>query len=126
MYGGPASLAAMTQAWTPPPAQEDTALSVLTHLSLFAFGLIGPLVLFLVVKDDPNKQMTRWHAVESLNFHLSLLVYGLVSLVLCLILVGFVLLAVLAIGSVVLAIVAAVAASNRQPYRYPLTIRFIR
>lgn len=44
------------------PAQpEDTTLSVLAHLSIFAFGLIGPLVLFLLVKDDPAKPRESYH-----------------------------------------------------------------
>jgi uncharacterized Tic20 family protein len=107
------------------PPQEDVTLSVLAHLSLFAFGLIGPLVLWLVVKDDPAKPLTRHHAAEALNFHISLLVYGVVSLVLVLVLVGLLLLLALAVVSVVLAIVAAVAASRREYYRYPLTLRLV-
>lgn len=108
------------------PPVEDSTLSVLVHLSLFAFSLIGPLVLYLVVKDDPTKPMTRHHAAEALNFHLSLFIYAIVSVVLILVIVGIFLLIALGIGSVVLAIVAAVAAGNRQPYRYPLTIHFVR
>jgi hypothetical protein len=100
-------------------------LSVLVHLSYFALGLIGPLVVYLIAKDDPTKPMTRHHAAEALNFHLSLLLYGLVSLVLVLVVVGILLLLVLAVGGAVLAIVAAVAAGRREPYRYPLTIRFV-
>jgi uncharacterized Tic20 family protein len=100
-------------------------LPVLAHLSLFAFGLVGPLVLWLVVKDDPNKPLTRHHAAEALNFHISLAIYGVVSLVLILVLVGILLLLVLAVASVVLAIIAAVAASKREYYRYPLTLRLV-
>ena len=107
----------------PPP--EDTTLSVLVHLSLFAFSLLGPLVLYLVVKDDPTKPMTRHHAAEALNFHLTLLIATIVSTVLILVVIGIFLLIALVIGAIVLAILAAVAAGNRQPYRYPLTIRFV-
>lgn len=117
----------MTQpgyAYQAPP--EDTVLSVLAHLSLFAFGLLGPLVLFLVVKDDPTKPMTRHHAAEALNFHISLFIYAIVSAILILLIIGIFMLIALAIASVVLAIIAAVAAGNRQPYRYPLTLRLIR
>lgn len=114
---------------TPPvepyPRQEDVVLPVLAHLSIFGFGLILPLVLYLISKDDPRKQMTRWHAAEALNFHLSLLIYGIVSTVLTLVIIGFVLLLALGIGAVVLAIIAAIAAAERKPYRYPLTIRFV-
>jgi uncharacterized Tic20 family protein len=108
------------------PPQEDVTLSVLCHLSLFVLGLVGPLVVYLIAKDDPAKPMTRWHAAEALNFHLSLLIYAIVSAVLVLVLIGIVLLLVLGLASVVLAIVAAVAAGRREPYRYPLTIRFVR
>ena len=109
--------------YAPPP--EDTTLSVLVHLSLFAFGLIGPLVLYLVTKDDPYKPMTRFHAAEALNFHLSLMIYGLVSIILVFVIIGLFLLIALGITSIVLAILAAVAASKREAYRYPLTIRFV-
>ncbi|MCU1588708.1 MAG: tic20-like family protein [Frankiales bacterium] len=116
----------MTQpgyAYQAPP--EDTVLSVLVHLSLFAFQLLGPLVVFLIVKDDPTKPMTRHHSLEALNFHISLFLYAIVSLALILVIVGFFMLIALAITSVVLAIIAAVAAGNREPYRYPMTLRLI-
>jgi uncharacterized Tic20 family protein len=109
----------------PPPHQEDVTLSVLCHLSVFGFGLIFPLIVYLISKDDPGKQMTRWHAAEALNFHLSLLIYTFVSVVLILVLIGIVLLIGLGITAVVLGILAAVAASERKPYRYPLTIHFV-
>jgi uncharacterized Tic20 family protein len=110
---------------TPYAQQEDVTLSVLCHLSVFGFGLIGPLVIYLISKDDPTKQMTRWHAAEALNFHLSLLLYTVVSVVLILVLIGILLLIALGIAAVVLGILAAIAASERKPYRYPLIVRFV-
>ena len=107
------------------PQQEDVTLAVLCHLSVFGFGLIAPLVIYLISKDDPAKQMTRWHAAEALNFHLSLLIYGIVSVILILVLIGIVLLLALGVAAVVLGIIAAIAASERKPYRYPLTLRFV-
>ncbi|MGB8649456.1 MAG: DUF4870 domain-containing protein [Mycobacteriales bacterium] len=111
--------------WYPPPP-EDTTMSVLVHLSFFAFGLIGPLIVYLIARDDPSKPMTRYHAAEALNFHLTFAIAAVVSLVLVLVLIGILLLAVLFVGGTVLAILAAVAASRREAYRYPLTIRFVR
>jgi uncharacterized Tic20 family protein len=86
--------------WYPPPPgwqppAEDTTWAVLAHLSFFAFGLIAPLVIYLVKKDE--SPFTRHHAAEALNF----------------------------IAGAVLAILAAIAASRREAYRYPLTIRFV-
>lgn len=108
------------------PPQEDTTLAVLVHLSLFAFGLIGPLVAFLIVKDDPAKPFTRHHAAEALNFHLAVTIAAIVSFALLFVLIGFVLLPAVVIASWVLAILAAVAAGRREWYRYPVTIRFVR
>ena len=120
----------MTQPPPPPypyqPPQEDTTLSVLVHLSWFAFGFLGPLVVFLISKDDPAKPMTRHHAAQALNFHLTLLIGFVVSAVLVLVLIGLLLLLVLFVYGTVLSITAAVAAGRREPYRYPLTIQFVR
>ena len=102
---------------------EDTIWSVLSHLSIFVFALLGPLVVYLVFKD--SSPMTRHHAAEALNFHITLLIATIVSGILMILLVGFVLLFAVFIYGIVMAIIAAVAAGNRQPYRYPLTIRFV-
>jgi uncharacterized Tic20 family protein len=96
---------------------------VLAHLSLFAFAFIAPLVIYLVKKDE--SPFTRHHAAEALNFHITLTIAVIVSFILVFVLIGFLLLAVIGIGSVVLAILAAVAAGRREYYRYPLTIRFV-
>jgi uncharacterized Tic20 family protein len=115
--------------YAPPPAygppQEDVTLSVLCHLSYFALGLIGPLVVYLISKDDPSKQMTKYHATEALNFHLTLLIYGAGCVVLILVVIGILLLIALLIAGAVLAVIAAVAAGRREAYRYPLTIRLV-
>jgi uncharacterized Tic20 family protein len=98
---------------------------VLVHLSFFMFGLIGPLVVYLTTKDDPYKPMTRHHAAEALNFHITLTVAAIASFFLILVVVGFFLLIAVLVGGAVLSVIAAVAASKREPYRYPLTIRFV-
>ena len=113
----------------PPPAgygppQVDTIWAVLSHLSIFAFALLGPLVVYLVFKD--TAPFTRQHAAEALNFHLTLLIASIVAIPLVIVLIGIPLLVLIAIGGVVLGILAAIAAGNRQPYRYPLTIHFVQ
>ena len=108
-----------------PTVQEDPVLAILAHVSIFAFGLIGPLVLFLVVKNDPAKDFTRHHALEALNFHITLALAGVVSAILVIVLIGFVMLLGLSVAGVVLGILAAVAASRRELYRYPFTLRLV-
>lgn len=105
------------------PQDEDTVWAVLAHLSVFAFPFLGPLVIYLVMRD--TSPFTRYHAAEALNFHITLAIAGVVSLVLVLVVIGFFLLLALAIAGPVLGIVAALAAGRRQPYRYPLTLRLV-
>jgi uncharacterized Tic20 family protein len=119
---------------TTPAGSGSTGWAVLAHLSallalLVGFVFLGPLVVYLLKKDDP---FVRRHAAEALNFNLSWTIYGVVGgliLFLLIILVVGLLLIPLAIAAAVawfvLVIVAAVKANNGEDYRYPLTIRFI-
>ena len=103
---------------------DEKALVILCHLSGFlGVGFILPLVVYLIKKQEGGPVAVQ--SKEVLNFHISLLIYALCISPLCLVFVGFVLLPVLAIGALVLAIIAAIKASDGVAYRYPLCIRFI-
>jgi uncharacterized Tic20 family protein len=65
------------------------------------------------------------HGKEALNFQISMLIYNVVAGILCLIAIGFVLLAILHVLNVVFVIIAAMRASEGQMYRYPVTLRLI-
>jgi len=108
----------------PEPGTEDTTWAVLAHLSVFVFPFLGPLAIYLVKRDE--SAFTRHHAAEALNFHISLSIYGVVAIILAFVLIGFFLLAVLFLAGPILGILAALAASRRELYRYPLTIHFLR
>ncbi len=119
----------MPDANTPPPVpaksdSEEKIWIILSHISLLlGVGFILPLIVYLVKKQDaPN---TAEHAKEALNFHISVYIYGIVSFFLCFVIIGFPMLVVLGIGSVVLAIIACMKAADGQFYRYPLTIRLV-
>ena len=88
-----------------------------------AMGFLAPLaIMFTVGQQSP---FVRRHAVESLNFQISMLIYNVVAGILCLIAIGFVLLAILHVLNVVFVIIAAMRASEGEMYRYPLTLRLI-
>ena len=86
----------------------------------------GPLdlLLYLIKKDE--SPYVRHHAAEALNFQLSVIIYAIVSMILILVLIGILLILAVAIGALVFTIIAAIAASNGEEYRYPLTIRFVK
>lgn len=88
------------------------------------FGnILGPLVLWLVKRegnpfvDDQGK--------EALNFQITFTLAVLVSCALMVVLIGFLLLAALAVYWFIVVIVAAVRASHGEAYRYPLTLRLL-
>jgi len=109
--------------------------AMVAHLSaliglLIGFNFVGPLVVYLVKRDDDP--YLRQQAAEALNFNLSVFLYaivaGVVTFVLTLILVGLLLIPVLIAGGVawlVLVIVAAMKTNRGEAYRYPLTIRLV-
>ena len=86
----------------------------------------------LLKSDSP---FVRRHAVESLNFQISLLIYSLagtvIGIVIAILTVGIALLviiplvAILALVVLILIIVATIRAANGEDYRYPFCLRFI-
>ncbi len=116
-----------------PPLETQTQArtwDMLCHLSALAgylipFGnLIGPLLIWQLKKNEfPS---VNEHGKESLNFQISVTLYAIVCAVLILLLVGVFLLFVLGIANLVLVIIASIKANNAQPYRYPLTLRFLK
>ena len=65
-------------------------------------------------------------AKESLNFQISVILWALVSWLLCLIVIGIPMLIAVAIAAIVLPIIAAVKVSDGISYRYPLTLRLFK
>jgi len=114
--------------WVTP---DDCSMGMLCHLLAIISGFIGPLILWLIKKDQ--SRFIDHHGREALNFHLSFLIYYIclfaVTFVLMFVFVGVFLLpvvfAALLCGHLVFPIIAAVAANRGEWYRYPLTIRFL-
>ncbi len=108
----------------PIPTQDEKNLGLIMHaLSLVGFGLIAPLIIWLIKKNESaflDKQ-----GRELLNFQLSLLIYFLVSFALCFVMIGFVLLGLLGIASLILTIIGLIRATEGKIYRFPLTIRML-
>jgi len=107
------------------PDVNDRLLAVLSHVSLLlGFGLIVPLVLFLIMKDQ--SAFVNRHSKEALNFHITVTIATIVSIPLCFILIGFLLILVIAIAAIVFAVLATIEAAQDRDYSYPVTLRLIR
>ena len=120
-----------------PASPDDRTWAMVAHIgslvtAWFAFGFIAPLLVMLVKSDSP---FVRRHAVESLNFQISMLIYsvvgGVVAFLVVLVTFGIGALVVVPLIVVVLLYVlfcvikATVRASSGEDYRYPFTLRMI-
>lgn len=130
---------------TPPPAQEspmsqadERNWAMGAHLSaLVAFigvpSLVGPLVVWLIKKDD--SPYVAAHSVHALNFNISVLIYIIVASILTVIigLVTFGIGLILAVPVMLVAfilwlvyvIMGGLAASRGEEFKYPVTIDFV-
>lgn len=111
--------------------KDARTLGMVCHLSALVgllglpmLHIIGPLVFWIWKKneyafvDDQGK--------ESLNFQISMTLYGIVAGILTLILVGWVLLGLIWIANIILVVIAASRANRGEAYRYPFNLRLIR
>lgn len=107
-----------------PVGSEDRIWGILPHLSLFlGAALLLPLVIYAVKKQD--NLWVAGHAKEALNFHITLFLYSLASLLLFLFHIGVFFLWALGLASMVCAAIACREAYKGKCFRYPLTIRII-
>jgi uncharacterized Tic20 family protein len=116
------------------PAASSRGAAILAHLSapiaaLVSAGwlsLLGPLIVWLVKKDDP---FARRAAAGAFNFNLSFWVLYLISWLLVFTVVGAVigipLLVVLFLVSVWCHVKGAIRAANDETYDYPFQIRVL-
>lgn len=106
---------------------ENTYLTLM-HLSQFAgfliagLGFVVPIVMWLI-NADKSEAINR-HGKNIANFMLSMLIYVIISVILCLVLIGIPLLIALGIIEIVFIIIAAIKANSGEYWKYPLSIPF--
>lgn len=114
----------------PAPSREARQWAMFCHLSALLgiwipFGtLIGPLILWQWKREmDP---FIDAQGKEALNFQITVAIASAICFLLMVVVIGFFLLGLVAIGALVLTIIAGVKANEGQPYRYPFTWRLIK
>ena len=104
-------------------SSDDKNIVVLTHLGGILFSFLPGLIVWLLKKDD-NAYIGE-NAREALNFQITLLIGYVISWVLAFILIGFALIWLLWLANIIFCIMAAVATSKGESYRYPFALRLI-
>lgn len=97
-------------------------LTQLVGLIFLFLGFIVPLVMWrLKAKENPDIDL---HGKNIANFIISMIIYGIISFILCFAGIGFILLYALGLFEIVCVIIATIKASDGKYWQYPLAIRF--
>ncbi|MBF8194455.1 DUF1707 and DUF4870 domain-containing protein [Nonomuraea sp. K274] len=104
-----------------PESNERLGAAAAHLLVLLGIPVVGPLILLLT--GGKTSPYIRRHALEALNFQITLV--G-ASVLLPLTIIGVVLLPVIWVVGIVLAIVGGVSALSEGTFRYPMTIRLVK
>ncbi|MFF4773576.1 DUF4870 domain-containing protein [Microtetraspora fusca] len=120
----------------PRPGTDDTNMAMLAHLSglgnliAWPLGAVGSLVIYMTRKDQ--SPYVRDQAAEALNFWITatiaFITVTVVSTVLSVVLIGvlgYLLLPVIWVYTLVVGIMGTMAANRGENYRYPMTIRLV-
>lgn len=113
------------------PDQDARLWAMLAHLAGFLGyflpvigNLIGPLIIWQL-KRDLHPYVDE-QAKEALNFQITVTIAALVSVLLMVVVIGFLLMALVFVGAIVLMIIAAIKANEGAGYRYPFCLRLIK
>lgn len=112
------------------PRAEVRQWAMFCHFSAF-LGLVvplghllGPVVMWVWKRElDP---FVDAQGKEALNFQINVTIAGFISFLLMFLVIGFVLIAILAVAVLILMILAGVRANEGKPYRYPMIWRPIK
>ena len=103
--------------------KEARTMGMLAHLLGIFTSFVGPLVIWLIKKDE--SEFVDDQAKESLNFQLTLFIAHLVSGALWCVFVGMLTTSALVVVQIVFCIMGAMKANDGEYYRYPINIRII-
>lgn len=108
------------------PSKDDRTMAMLAHLLALVLGILGPLIIWLIKKDQ--SAFVDDQGKEALNFQIAVLIAfaasGAITLVTCGF--GFPLAMAIWIANIVFVIIGGLKANEGVAYRYPLTLRLIK
>lgn len=91
---------------------------------LVLFTVLGPFIIWRT--KGQSMPFVAEQAVESLNFQITVFLFGVIFVMLAFLLIGFLLLWILGVVNLILVIIAAVQVSEGRSYRYPFCLRLVK
>lgn len=106
------------------PSKDETNMAMLTYILAIFTGFIGPLIIWLMKKDQ--SAFLNDQGKEVLNWCITLVLGFIVCFVLAFVVIGVFLMPVLWVLNIVFCIMGAVKASKGIAYRYPFALRLLK
>jgi len=105
------------------PSNDEKNIATITHLAGTVFFFIPALVVWLLKKDDSAYIADQ--SKEALNFQITIAIGMFIAQILIWVLIGFALIPLVWLTNIVFCIIAAIATSKGESYRYPLSLRLL-
>ena len=105
-------------------SKDAKTWAMLCHLLAIFTGFLAPLIIWLIKKDEDP--FVDEHGKEALNFQITVFIAMFVSGILTMVCIGIFLAIAVMAGNIVFCVLATVKANKGEPYRYPVSIRFIK
>ena len=103
---------------------------MLAHIGTFSSmfiplgNIIAPIVVWQIKKHDSEFVVEQ--AKESLNFQITLMIYSIISLFLCIIVIGFFLIFALVIFGLIMVIIASIRTNDGHDFQYSMTLQLFK
>jgi uncharacterized Tic20 family protein len=110
-----------------PPAPEERTWATVAHIAGIASSLVFPIIVSLViysVKKDESEFVAD-QAREALNFQITTALAAILAALSIFCLIGFFLVPLVALASLVFSLIGAIRAYDGKRYRYPVCLRLL-
>ena len=108
----------------PLASQEDKTMAMLAYLLGIVTGFVGPLVIWLMKKDQ--SKFVGFHALQALLLHAVVTLGYILSAVLFIVIIGFFTMPLFGVLSLVFSIIAGLAANRGEMYEIPIIGKIAR
>jgi uncharacterized Tic20 family protein len=105
------------------PDNDEKNIATITHLGGIVLFFIPALAVWLLKKQD--SAYIEAQSREALNFQVTVMIAMFAANILVWLLIGFLLIPAIWLGNIAFCILAAVATSRGENYRYPFSLRLI-
>ena len=107
---------------------DERTWCTLLHLSpllMYAggIGLVVPIVMWAIGKDE--SELARSHGARMMNWLISSVIYVVISVILCIFIIGIPMLVMMGVLSVLFPVIAAIKSTRNELWSYPMAIRFL-